>query len=193
MKKAILEFWVGLFVLLGFAALGILAFRVANGGDSFGAPSATYTVYAQFDDIGSLKVQAPIKSAGVLVGRVSDIQLDPQTFQAKVSMQIEQKYAYSVDANAAILTSGLLGEQYIGLTQGGEEEKLKNGDTLSLTTSALVLENLIGKFVSNFMNKDSQSTPAEHNTKYSAKGQPENARAHPVLQSHTLPRRLTIR
>ena len=165
MKKAILEFWVGLFVLLGFAALGILAFRVANGGVSFGTPSATYTVYAQFDDIGSLKVQAPIKSAGVLVGRVSDIQLDPQTFQAKVSMQIEQKYAYSVDANAAILTSGLLGEQYIGLTQGGEEEKLKNGDTLSLTTSALVLENLIGKFVSNFMNKDSQSTPAEPNTK----------------------------
>ena len=165
MKKAILEFWVGLFVLLGFAALGILAFRVANGGDSFGAPSATYTVYAQFDDIGSLKVQAPIKSAGVLVGRVSDIQLDPQTFQAKVSMQIEQKYAYSVDANAAILTSGLLGEQYISLTQGGEEEKLKNGDTLSMTTSALVLEKLIGKFVSNFMNKDSQSTPAEPNTK----------------------------
>ena len=165
MKKAILEFWVGLFVLLGFATLVILAFRVANGGDSFGAPSATYTVYAQFDDIGSLKVQAPIKSAGVLVGRVSDIQLDPQTFQAKVSMQIEQKYAYSVDANAAILTSGLLGEQYIGLTQGGEEEKLKNGDTLSMTTSALVLENLIGKFVSNFMNKDSQSTPAEPNTK----------------------------
>lgn len=165
MKKAILEFWVGLFVLLGFAALGILAFRVASGGDSFGASSATYTVYAQFDDIGSLKVQAPIKSAGVLVGRVSDIQLDPQTFQAKVSMQIEQKYAYSVDANAAILTSGLLGEQYIGLTQGGEEEKLKNGDTLSMTTSALVLENLIGKFVSNFMNKDSQSTPAEPNTK----------------------------
>lgn len=165
MKKAILEFWVGLFVLLGFAALGILAFRVANGDNSFGKSVATYTVYAQFDDIGSLKVQAPIKSAGVLVGRVSDIQLDPQTFQAKVSMQIEQKYAYSVDANAAILTSGLLGEQYIGLTQGGEEEKLKNGDTLSLTTSALVLENLIGKFVSNFMNKDSQSTPAEPNTK----------------------------
>ena len=165
MKKAILEFWVGLFVLLGFAALGILAFRVANGGDSFGAPSGTYSVYAEFDVICSLKVQAQIKSAGVLVGRVSDIQLDPQTFQAKVSMQIEQKYAYSVDANAAILTSGLLGEQYIGLTQGGEEEKLKNGDTLSLTTSALVLENLIGKFVSNFMNKDSQSTPAEPNTK----------------------------
>ena len=83
MKKAILEFWVGLFVLLGFAALGILAFRVANGGDSFGAPSATYTVYAQFDDIGSLKVQAPIKSAGVLVGRVSDIQLDPQPSKPK--------------------------------------------------------------------------------------------------------------
>ena len=166
MNKSILEFWVGLFVLLGFTALAVLSFRVASGSVGLGGGQAqTYTVYAQFEDIGGLKPQAPIKTAGVLVGRVSDIQLDPQTFQAKVSMQIEQKYAYSVDANAAILTSGLLGEQYIGLTQGGEEEKLKNGDTLSLTTSALVLENLIGKFVSNFMNKDSQSTPAEPNTK----------------------------
>ena len=159
MKKSILEFWVGLFVLLGVAALGVLAFQAA-GGKSMGGGAQTYTVYASFDDIGGLKPQAPIKTAGVLVGRVSDIQLDPQTFQAKVSMQIEQKYAYSVDANAAILTSGLLGEQYIGLTQGGEEEKLKNGDTLSMTTSALVLENLINKFVSNFMNKDSQPAPA---------------------------------
>ena len=163
MKQGILEFWVGLFVLLGALALGVLAFRVA-GGSQLAGGAATYTVYADFDDIGSLKVQAPIKSAGVLVGRVSDIQLDPQTFQAKVSMQIEQKYAYSVDANAAILTSGLLGEQYIGLTQGGEEEKLKNGDTLSMTTSALVLENLINKFVSSFMNKDSQSAPAASST-----------------------------
>ena len=160
MKKSVLEIWVGLFVLLGFAALAALAFRVAGGGSGFSGSRPSYTVYAEFADIGSLKVQAPIKSAGVLVGRVSDIQLDPQTFQAKVSMQIEQKYAYSVDANAAILTSGLLGEQYIGLTQGGEEEKLKNGDTLSMTTSALVLENLINKFVSNFMNKDSQPAPA---------------------------------
>ena len=164
MKKAILEFWVGLFVLLGFAALGILAFRVASGGGSFGKPIATYTVYAQFDDIGSLKVQAPIKSAGVLVGRVSDIQLDPQTFQAKVSMQIEQKYAYSVDANAAILTSGLLGEQYIGLTQGGEEEKLKNGD----------IRRRIGR---------SRVGQPEN-----AKSQ-----ARLVLQSHALPRPPTIR
>jgi len=159
MKKAILEFWVGLFVLLGFAALGILAFRVANGGDSFGAPSATYTVYAQFDDIGSLKVQAPIKSAGVLVGRVESIELDPKNFQAKVRMSLDKKYAFSVDSSAKILTSGLLGEQYIGLEQGGEEDKLRDGDTLTLTTSAMVLENLINKFVNNFINKE-QPAPA---------------------------------
>ena len=159
MKKSILEFWVGLFVLLGFAALGILAFRVANGGDSFGAPSATYTVYAQFDDIGSLKVQAPIKSAGVLVGRVESIELDPKNFQAKVRMSLDKKYAFSVDSSAKILTSGLLGEQYISLEQGGEEDKLRDGDTLTLTTSAMVLENLINKFVNNFINKE-QPAPA---------------------------------
>ena len=154
MKKSILEFWVGLFVLLGAIALGVLAFRVAGGDNSFSGGPNTYTVYAQFDDIGGLKTQAPIKTAGVLVGRVSDIQLDPQSYQAKVSMKLDKHYQFSVDSSAAILTSGLLGEQYIGLTNGGEEQKLKSGDTLTLTTSAMVLENLINKFVNNFMNKD---------------------------------------
>ena len=163
MKKSILEFWVGLFVLLGVAALGVLAFQAA-GGKSMGGGAQTYTVYASFDDIGGLKPQAPIKTAGVLVGRVESIELDPKNFQAKVRMSLDKKYAFSVDSSAKILTSGLLGEQYIGLTQGGEEEKLKNGDTLSMTTSALVLENLINKFVSSFMNKGSQSTPAASST-----------------------------
>lgn len=160
MKKGILEFWVGLFVLLGFVALGALSFRVAGNKGSFGQ-AQTYTVYAQFEDIGGLKVQAPIKTAGVLVGRVSNIQLDPQNFQAKVSMELDKQYAFSVDASAAILTSGLLGEQYIGLTNGGEEDKLQSGDTLTLTTSAVVLENLINKFVNNFMNKEQPAAPAE--------------------------------
>lgn len=160
MKKGILEFWVGLFVLLGFVALGALSFRVAGNKGSFGQ-AQTYTVYAQFEDIGGLKVQAPIKTAGVLVGRVSNIQLDPQNFQAKVSMELDKQYAFSVDASAAILTSGLLGEQYIGLTNGGEEDKLQSGDTLTLTTSAVVLENLINKFVNNFMNKEQPAAPAK--------------------------------
>ncbi|ULJ60745.1 outer membrane lipid asymmetry maintenance protein MlaD [Wielerella bovis] len=154
MKKSVLEFWVGVFVLLGFVAFGALSFKVAGNKGGFGSSTQTYTVYAEFEDIGGLKVQAPIKTAGVLVGRVSSIQLDPQNFQAKVSMELDKQYPFSVDASAAILTSGLLGEQYIGLTNGGDETKLRHGDTLSLTTSAMVLENLINKFVSNFMSKD---------------------------------------
>lgn len=158
MKKSILEFWVGLFVLLGVAALGVLAFQAA-GGKSMGGGAQTYTVYASFDDIGGLKPQAPIKTAGVLVGRVESIELDPKNFQAKVRMSLDKKYAFSVDSSAKILTSGLLGEQYIGLEQGGEEDKLRDGDMLTLTTSAMVLENLINKFVNNFINKE-QPAPA---------------------------------
>ena len=158
MKKSILEFWVGLFVLLGVAALGVLAFQAA-GGKSLGGGAQMYTVYASFDDIGGLKPQAPIKTAGVLVGRVESIELDPKNFQAKVRMSLDKKYAFSVDSSAKILTSGLLGEQYIGLEQGGEEDKLRDGDTLTLTTSAMVLENLINKFVNNFINKE-QPAPA---------------------------------
>ncbi|WP_314309127.1 outer membrane lipid asymmetry maintenance protein MlaD [Kingella denitrificans] len=160
MNKSILEFWVGLFVLLGFTALAVLSFRVASGSVGLGGGQAqTYTVYAQFEDIGGLKPQAPIKTAGVLVGRVESIELDPKNFQAKVRMSLDKKYAFSVDSSAKILTSGLLGEQYIGLEQGGEEDKLRDGDTLTLTTSAMVLENLINKFVNNFINKE-QPAPA---------------------------------
>jgi hypothetical protein len=159
MKQGILEFWVGLFVLLGALALGVLAFRVA-GGSQLAGGAATYTVYADFDDIGSLKVQSPVKTAGVLVGRVSAIRLDPKTYQARVSLQLDAQYPFSVDSSAQILTSGLLGEQYVGLSQGGEEEKLQNGDTLALTTSAVVLENLINKFVNNFINKDAKDASA---------------------------------
>jgi len=159
MKKSILEFWVGLFVLLGAVAVGFLAFRVAGGTAISGSSGKSYTVYAEFSDIGGLKTNAPVKSAGVLVGRVESIELDPKNFQAKVRMSLDKKYAFSVDSSAKILTSGLLGEQYIGLEQGGEEDKLRDGDTLTLTTSAMVLENLINKFVNNFINKE-QPAPA---------------------------------
>lgn len=160
MKKSILEFWVGLFVLLGVIALAFLAFRVA-GQKQFSGSLKTYTIYAEFADIGGLKPQAPVKTAGVLVGRVKSIELNPQNFQAKVALEIAQQYAFSSDANAQILTSGLLGEQYIGLNQGGSEEQLADGDYLEITSSALVLENMINQVVGQLMNKDTSSTSNE--------------------------------
>ena len=158
MKKRILEFWVGLFVLLGVVAIAFLSFRVA-GGDAMGSNNtATYTVYAEFTDIGGLKVKAPIKTAGVLVGRVDSIQLDPKTYQAKVSLNLSNQYQFSSDVSAQILTSGLLGEQYIGLMQGGDEENLTAGDTITLTNSAMVLENLLGKFMTSFTEKNAETS-----------------------------------
>ena len=150
MKKSVLEFWVGLFVLLGVVAIGFLSFRVAGGNALAGSSGKTYTVYAEFTDIGSLKTKAPVKAAGVLVGRVDSIALDPQTYQAKVSINLDSAYEFSSDVRAQILTSGLLGEQYIGLTQGGDEEHLAAGDTISITSSAMVLENLIGRLMTSF-------------------------------------------
>lgn len=153
MKKSVLEFWVGLFVLLGVAAVGFLAFRVAGGAAVGGGSGQTYTVYADFTDIGGLKVNAPVKAAGVLVGRVGAISLDPKSYQAKVALNLNSQYRFSTDVSAQILTSGLLGEQYIGLQQGGDEENLAAGDTITVTGSAMVLENLIGKFMTSFAEK----------------------------------------
>ncbi|MGF6148588.1 Probable phospholipid ABC transporter-binding protein mlaD [Kingella potus] len=158
MKRNTLEFWVGLFVLAGAAALSFLSLRVAGGG--FGGAQQGYTVYAEFSDIGGLKTQAPIKASGVLVGRVQSITLDPQTYRAKVALQLDGQYKFSSDVSAQILTSGLLGEQYIGLMQGGDPENLAPGDTITLTSSALVLENLIGKFMTNFA--EGNAKPSEN-------------------------------
>ncbi|HEZ3991912.1 TPA: outer membrane lipid asymmetry maintenance protein MlaD [Neisseria meningitidis] len=157
MKKNILEFWVGLFVLIGAAAVAFLAFRVA-GGAAFGGSDKTYAVYADF---GGLKVNAPVKSAGVLVGRVGAIGLDPKSYQARVRLDLDGKYQFSSDVSAQILTSGLLGEQYIGLQQGGDTENLAAGDTISVTSSAMVLENLIGKFMTSFAEKNADGGNAE--------------------------------
>lgn len=155
MKKNVLEFWVGLFVLLGATALTFLAVRVA-GGNSF-SNVQTYSVYAEFSDIGGLKTNAPVKASGVVVGRVESITLDPKSYQAKVAINMDSRYQFSSDVSAQILTSGLLGEQYIGLQQGADEEKLAAGDTISYTSSALVLENLIGKFMTSFAEKNAAS------------------------------------
>ncbi|MDG0026432.1 outer membrane lipid asymmetry maintenance protein MlaD [Trinickia sp. Y13] len=145
MKKTVLDFWVGLFVVLGLIAVLFLALKVGNMSSlSF---QATYPVKLKFDNIGGLKVRAPVKSAGVVVGRVSSIGFDTNTYQALVTIDIDKQYPFPKDSSAKILTSGLLGEQYIGLEAGGDSEMLKAGDTISMTQSAIVLENLIGQFL----------------------------------------------
>lgn len=147
MKKTALDFWVGLFVLLGLAALLFLALKAGNMSSlSF---QQTYSVKLGFDNIGSLKPRAPVKSAGVTVGRVSQISFNPQSYQAVVTIAIDSQYPFPKDSSAQILTAGLLGEQYVGLLPGADTEMLKNGDSITMTQSAVVLENLIGQFLYN--------------------------------------------
>lgn len=145
MERATVDLWVGMFVVAGIAALVMLAMKVGN--LSTYNVSETYQVHAYFSNIGGLKSKASIKSAGVLVGRVTDISLDTQRYEAKVTMSLDKRYAFSKDTIGKILTSGLLGEQYIGLDAGGDTEMLKNGDEIKQTQSAMVLEDLIGKFI----------------------------------------------
>ena len=155
MKQSTLELWVGIFVAIGIAAIAYLSFNVAN--LSTQSSGKSYTLNAEFGDIGGLKVKAPIKSSGVVIGRITNIELDTKKFRAKVTMQIDDRYHFTSDTSAEILTSGLLGEQYIGLTQGGDETMLANGDQITLTSSALVLEQLIGSFMTNFAEKNAES------------------------------------
>lgn len=145
MNRTVLDLWVGFFVLTGIGALLFLALKVGN----LGAHDAsnTYQLKAKFANIGGLKVRAPVKSAGVVVGRVTAVQFDQQDYTAQVTMNVDASIKFSRDTTASILTSGLLGEQYVGLTVGGDTEFLKNGDTMRLTQSAVVLENLIGQFI----------------------------------------------
>ena len=147
MERTTLDLWVGMFVVAGIAALVMLAMKVGN--LSTYNVSETYQVYAYFNNIGGLKPKASIKSAGVLVGRVTDITLDTKRYEAKVSMSLDKRYQFPKDTFASVLTSGLLGEQYIGLAAGGDDVMLKNGEELKMTQSAVVLENLIGKFLYN--------------------------------------------
>ncbi|WP_343727708.1 outer membrane lipid asymmetry maintenance protein MlaD [Burkholderia seminalis] len=145
MKKTALDFWVGLFVVVGFLAVLFLALKVGNMSSLSFQP--TYSVRMKFDNIGGLKPRAAVKSAGVVVGRVKSIGFDTNTYQALVTIDIDGQYPFPKDSSAKILTSGLLGEQYIGLDPGGDTEMLKSGDTISMTQSAIVLENLIGQFL----------------------------------------------
>lgn len=145
MERSTLDLWVGLFVCAGIGALLILALKVGNmSGFSTGS---SYQLYAKFDNIGGLKPRAPVKSAGVVVGRVDEISFDNDTFLAKVSLSIDSKFKFPKDTTASVLTSGLLGEQYVGLEGGGDSAMLGKGDTIKLTQSAVVLEKLIGQFL----------------------------------------------
>ncbi|TSE25658.1 putative phospholipid ABC transporter-binding protein MlaD [Tepidimonas sediminis] len=147
MQRSKIDVWVGLFVLIGAAAILFLALQAANLLNLSLAP--TYRVTATFDNVGSLKPKAAVRSAGVLVGRVESIAFDDKTFQARVVLALESRYAFPKDSSFKILTSGLLGEQYIGVEPGGADENLADGDVVTRTQSAVVLENLIGQFLFN--------------------------------------------
>ena len=153
MRRITIDFTVGLFVLIGICCLGFLALKVATN-TAFGANSnKTYTVYASFNNIGSLKISAPVKVSGFVVGRVVNINLNQKTYQAVVTMQLEDNYKFSTDTSAQILTTGLLGEQYVSLQSGADSNYLTNGSSISITSSAMVLEDLISKFMTNISNK----------------------------------------
>jgi phospholipid/cholesterol/gamma-HCH transport system substrate-binding protein len=145
MERRVLDLWVGIFVAAGLGALLVLALKVSNATTFNTADS--YHIVAEFQNIGGLRVNAPVKSAGVLMGRVEGIGFDNDKFVARVQLRLDRRYAFPKDTSASILTSGLLGEQYIGLDGGADSEILKDGDRLRITQSAVVLEQLIGQFL----------------------------------------------
>jgi phospholipid/cholesterol/gamma-HCH transport system substrate-binding protein len=147
MRKSAIDVWVGIFVAIGILAALFLALKVGNMNAVSFQP--TYTITARFDNIGGLKPRAPVKSAGVVVGRIADIRFDDTTYQATVTMTLERSYQFPKDSAAKILTSGLLGEQYVGLEAGGSDQMLAQGNMITQTQSAVVLENLISQFLYN--------------------------------------------
>ncbi len=157
MERSKNDVWVGLFVLLGAAAVLFLALQSANLLSLSFQP--TYKVVARFDNIGGLKPRAAVKSAGVVVGRVESIDFDDKSFQARVTLALESRFAFPKDSSLKILTSGLLGAQYVGIEAGADDKNPAAGDTVSSTQSAVVLENLIGQFLYNRA-ADSPSAPA---------------------------------
>jgi len=160
MSKKSIEILVGLFVLLGALALLFLALKAANLA-SFSNGGETYAVTARFDNIGGLKPRAPVRSAGVNVGRVTAITLDAQTYQGVATLEIRKDILFPKDSSAKILTAGLLGDQYIGIEPGGDPNNLAQGDVITQTQSAVVLENLIGQFLFNKAADGGASAPAQ--------------------------------
>ena len=145
MQRSKNDVWVGLFVLIGAAAILFLALQAANLLNlSF---QSSYRVEARFDNIGGLKPKAAVKSGGVVVGRIESITFDDKTFQARVALSMESRYKFPKDSSLKILTSGLLGDQYVGIEAGADDKVLAGGDVIASTQSAIVLENLIGQFL----------------------------------------------
>ena len=144
MQRKSLDVWVGLFIVIGVAALMFLALKAGNNTFSL---SNTYEVTAKFDNIGSLRPQASVKASGVVVGRVAQIAFDDKSYKAAVTLEMDSTYKFPKDSSAKILTSGLLGEQYIGIEAGGDEKNLVSGDKIARTQSAAVLEDLINQFI----------------------------------------------
>jgi phospholipid/cholesterol/gamma-HCH transport system substrate-binding protein len=145
MNRSTIDLWVGIFVVIGIGAIVFLALRVGNLTSLQTSPS--YRLEAAFDNIGGLKLRAPVKASGVVVGRVEQVRFDPKTYQAAVTMKIDDGYQFSKDTIASILTSGLLGEVYVGLDAGGDTQMLADGGRITKTQSAVVLEKLIGQFL----------------------------------------------
>ena len=145
MNRATIDLWVGIFVTIALGAILFLALKVANLATLQTVPS--YRLEARFDNIGGLKLRAPAKAAGVVVGRVERIRLDPKTYEAVVTMKVDNGYSFTKDTIASILTSGLLGEVYIGLDSGGNTVMLADGGEIAKTQSAVVIEKLIGQFL----------------------------------------------
>lgn len=172
MDRTTIDLWVGVFVALGIAALLGLAMKVGNLTSS--KIGETYSVTAAFENIGGLKPNAPVKSAGVVVGRVADIKFDSKAYEAVVTIKIDERYEFPKDTFANIYTAGLLGEQYIGLEAGGEEDYLQNGDRIAQTQDAVVLEKMISQFL---YNKASESDSDDKNSNAEKTSSPNSAEA----------------
>lgn len=163
MDRTTWDLWVGIFVAVGIAAMIGLAMKVGNLTSTHLGP--TYRVQAYYENIGGLKVRAPVKSSGVVVGRVADIRFDNKKYEALVTLDIDTRYQFPKDTIAAIFTSGLLGEQYVGLEAGGEDEMLKNGDKIEQTQGAVVLEKLISQFLYNKASENGNDSGAKNGAK----------------------------
>ena len=185
MERTTIDLWVGIFVALGVAALLGLAMKVGN--LTTNSIGETYTVSANFENIGGLKPRAPVKSAGVVVGRVADITFDPATFEAVVSLSVDKRYSFPKDTFANIYTAGLLGEQYIGLEAGGDETPLKNGDKITQTQDAVILEKMISQFLYSKASEETKDTapakataPAESTPSNSTKSDDDALGSNPL-------------
>ena len=177
MERTTIDLWVGIFVALGVAALLGLAMKVGNLTTSNIAE--TYTVTANFENIGGLKPRAPVKSAGVVVGRVSDIKFDAATYEAVVSLKVDERYIFDTEVIASIKTAGLLGEQYVDLKVGGGDA-LKDGGKITVTQGAFVLEDMISQFLYNKASEPEQKAPAASTPSKSTKTEGDALGSNPL-------------